>query len=104
MTDWLAGNWPWILAAVAYALGRVSGVPPMWKAIALAVIEAIEAHGDSPAAEAIKRTVKAKIPAGNGEMADALVRAGDEKHRQPMGKRILDVVLKALPLVGRFVK
>lgn len=104
MGDWLADNWPWLLAAAAYVVGRASGVSPMWKKIAQAVVEAIEAYGEDAVTANIKKTVKAKVPEGNSEMAEALTNAGDEKHREPVGKRILGFILKALPLVGRFIK
>lgn len=105
MAEWFAANWPWLLAAVAYAVGRVGGVPEVWRTIARAVIEAVEAHSmngirKDTTTDSIKKVVQAKLGAGVGVMEDALAAVGDKKHKRNVLARVLDVVSNFLPLVG----
>jgi len=111
MGEWLADNWPWLLAAVCYVLGRASGVPAVWKNVARAVLEAIESHSlvgvngaKDTTTDSIKKTVEAKIGRDLGVLKDALASSGDEKHARKPWVKVVDAVTNFLPVVGTLKK
>lgn len=111
MGDWLAENWMWFLAAACYVVGRAAGVPAVWRAIARAGLEAIEAHSlvgvngaRDPTTDSIKKTVEAKIGRDLGVLKDALASSGDVKHARKPWVKVVDAVTDFLPVVGTLKK
>lgn len=109
--DWIADNWPVVLAAALYVIERATGVSGDWKRRAHAMVVALDAFSTDRVAvnpKAIKSEIESRLGGrgsrDNRELGDVIERAtGETKHKRTRAARFGSALLKVLPLVSRFV-